>query len=206
MDTRDLRAASALDAYLSRLETRLAALPAAERREILLETRSHVLERTEREPSRPIADVLAELGTPERYATQFLPADHAAPAQRTTALGAIARLASGRWTSLPLLLLVVTAYSVAVLMLLLALWKLNLPAEVGLWIDHGEGGRRSFFFGATDGAPPPKGREVLGYWIVPMLLLLATTIHLIMSALLRRLLRADARASGHAADRKAEFR
>ena len=192
MSRADGSPAPALEAYLSRLDTALAALPDAERREILLETRSHAIERTHR-TSRDVAAVLSELGPPEAYARRFLAERDAGPAPppppRPDSLRAIARLATGGWTRLPLLFVVVLAYGAAAGLVIVAVWKFFEPDAVGLWGGQ-VGVRNRWAVGVSD--PNMPGRELLGYWIVPVALVIAAAIHLVMSALLRRLLRRDA--------------
>ena len=186
-----------LDRYLARLEAELRAVPPAERQEILLETRSHVLERTSRVPSLTVGDVLAELGSPEAYARQFLKEDapvrerESAPlAQRPGALHGLARLATGRWTTLPLFLVVLAGYAVATFAFVFAAAKILEPNATGLFVDYVDG-RRSVMLVWSD--PTPDGRDVLGWWLVPIALGISATIHLILSALLRRVLRNDVR-------------
>jgi uncharacterized membrane protein len=181
-----------LDAYLARLEGALAPLPAAERQEILLETRSHVVEQLRRAPDRGAADVLAELGPPEAYARQFLPEpDEPRPGPPAGTLHRLARLATGGLRTIPLLFLVVSAYAVALFAFLLALNKLLEPEATGLFFELR--GKRGVMFVLSD--PNHGGRDVLGFWLVPLALLVSLAIHLAMSALLRRVLRTDARRS-----------
>ncbi|HET7456644.1 MAG TPA: hypothetical protein VFJ74_03250 [Gemmatimonadaceae bacterium] len=209
--TRRPPSAAALEAYLERLDAALAGAPASERREILLETRSHVLERTERSPERTVAEVLAELGTPTEYARQFLADDlvesstTAASGARPTASAAVddagaapthdgvllglARLATGRWTRLPIFVSVVGAYAVAVFTFVLALGKLAEPHATGLFVRT-VGSHRYVAIVWSD--PYAQGRDVLGYWLVPLALLVSLAIHLAASALFRRLLRGAA--------------
>jgi hypothetical protein len=106
------------------------------------------------------------------------------------ALSDIARLAIGGWTALPAVFVVATAYAVAVVALLMAAWELLEPDKVGLWLGS-EGGERRVLLGSYS-----RGRhmrEVLGDGLVPLALVLAVTVHIAMSALLRRLVRDDAR-------------
>jgi hypothetical protein len=180
-----------LDRYLARLEAELRNVPLADREEILLETRSHVLERTSRSPSRSVEDVLSELGPPDAYARRFFPEADPEPVGRPVVLGGIARLATGPWMTIPLFVVVIGAYAVATAAFLIAVWKLVEPNATGLWITELEGGRRSAQLIVSD--PHQKGREILGYWLVPLGLGVAGAIHLAMSALLRRMYRGDAR-------------
>lgn len=181
---------AALEAYLARLRAELAGVPAAERQEILLETRSHVLERTGRPPARGVDEVLAELGPPAEYARQFLPEVEAAPPHRPGTLGGLAWLATGRWTALPLLFAVVLAYGVAAFTFLFAVSKLLEPNATGVYTSDAQG-RRGLMIVWSD--PTHGGHEVLGMWLVPLALLVSLAIHLLMSTLLRRFFRAESR-------------
>lgn len=199
MNTPRTRSSAHLESYLARLDAALIGVPDADRREILLETRSHVADRVRGLSSRDVEDVLAELGPPEVYARQFLASDAtpaltpSAPAPTTTpptTLGDLAQLATGRWTSLPLLFVVVSAYAIAVLALVLAVSKVLEPESLGLWIAQAPSGRSRYFFGVTDRAQ--EGREVLGYWVIAPLLLIAAAIHLGVSRVLKRAVRRTA--------------
>jgi uncharacterized membrane protein len=200
MNTPRTEPSAHLESYLARLDAELAGVPEADRWEILLETRSHVADRVGGPSARDVDDVLAELGPPDVYARQFLTGDLppgltpliAAPAATPpTALSDLAQLATGRWTSLPLLLVVVSAYAIAVLALVLAVSKVLEPASLGLWIADAPGGGGSrFFFGVTDRAH--EGREVLGYWVIAPLLLIAAAIHFGVSRLLKGVVRRPA--------------
>lgn len=174
---------AALQQYLARLEAELSAVPEAERREILLETRSHVLDRTRRTPSLNVEQVLAELGPAEQYARRFLPAT-AALARRP---GVWARIAEQRWMGLVLLLPVVAAYSVAVVAVLIAINKLVEPANTGVWMNN-PGDPFQLQIVVSDPGPR-KGHEALGYWLVALMLGLALGIHLAVRAVLNRFLR-----------------
>jgi hypothetical protein len=189
--------AAELETYLGRLEAALAALPADERREILLETRSHVLERTRRAPTQRLPDLLAELGAPEAYACQFLPDD--APAARATPPGrrgsttlvGLAELTTRGWRALPLLLVFGAAYALAGIVLLFVLGELVDPIGTGVFVDPRPGGKsRIHVLVSSDGAP---GRDVLGRWLLPIGLAIAGAIHLVVRALLRLALRRGAR-------------
>ena len=189
--------AAELETYLGRLEAALAALPAEERREILLETRSHVLERARRAPARALPDLLAELGPPEAYARQFLP-DETPPGQATprarrgsTTLAGLAELTTRGWRGLPLLLVFGAAYALAGIVLLFVLGELVDPIGTGVFVDpRPDGTSRIHVLVSSDGAP---GRDVLGRWLLPIALAITGVIHLVVRASLRLALRRGAR-------------
>jgi hypothetical protein len=188
--TRDAGQMATLESYLARLNVALGKVPAADRQDILLETRSHVVELTRRSPSRTVDDVLAELGSPEVYARRFLSNDEPLPPPRPTALRGLARLATGRLRTLPLFAVVVGAYAIAAFTFLFAIAKLMEPNATGLFVNNVDGHRQVLLVWSD---PRAKGRDVLGYGIVPIALLISVSIHLVMSALLRRVLRNDDR-------------
>jgi hypothetical protein len=192
---------AALEDYLARLEAALAAVPAAERREILLETRSHVLEQASRSPARGVAAVLAELGPPESYARQFVgdephattapapPAPTPRDASASSTLHGLARLGAGGWRRLPMLLLVLTGYGIAGLGVLLLISEIVDPPGTGFVIRDMPNGMRHIGFALSDTLAP--GDDVFGAWFAPLLVLLIAAIHLGIRALLRRELRRD---------------
>ena len=191
MNKREAPATDSLESYLARLEAALAPVPTADRQDILMEMRSHVVERTRRAPFRSAEEVLAELGPPEAYARQFLPEEEvAAPARRPDSLRGIARLATGGLAKLPLLFVVVAAYAIALFTFLLAVAKLMEPDATGLFVSNTPAGRSVMLVWSH---PNHGGRDVLGYGLVPLALLISIAIHLAMSALLRRVLRRDQR-------------
>ena len=166
-----------LDRYLHRLEHALASLPPEERRDIVAETRSHVLDRMAARPGARLQDVLAELGDPATYARRFTgEGDEPGPLRVITAL------ALRGMTAFLALNALVAAYGVGLLLLVIAGGKLMYPDRVGLWVDREEG---SALFGFPE---DPAGTEVLGWWLVVIGLLGAAGIYSGTTALLRRVL------------------
>jgi hypothetical protein len=178
------RTSSALDQYLDRLDSALTGVPPHERNDILREMRSHVIERTRRAPFPDVEQVLSELGPPAAYARQFLPETELVPTTSRAVLPQVAQLVGGGWRTLPLLLVVLTSYAVGIVAFAIALWKLIEPDGTGLWINELGSGRRSISLMISD--PRQEGREVLGYWLVPIGMGIAVLVHLGMSALLKR--------------------
>jgi hypothetical protein len=188
----DTGASTSLQLYLNRMDAALGRLSESERREILLETQSHVAEQAERSPMLSVPEILAELGEPEAYARTFLVDSASAPTRSPGVLHAIARLATGSWSSLPLLLFVLCCYSVAVFMLFVAVLEIQEPATTGFWVEHTAAGRSA---GLTLSGPlvPARGPDLLGGWIIVIALSIAAVIHLAMRALLRRVLSRETR-------------
>ena len=194
MPANDTSASTSLQSYLSRLDAALGRLSDPERREILLETRSHVAEQAQRSPMSSVPEILAELGEPEAYARTFLVDQEPVPVRRLSALHGLARLATGRWTALPLLLFVLCCYSVAVLLLFVAVNEIIEPAATALIVKRGAAGT-TIGFSLSDPSIAGQGGDVLGGWITPIALSIVAVIHLAMSALLRRVLRRESTAA-----------
>lgn len=170
-----------LDSYLTKLDAALARLPRTERQEIILETKSHISERLERDSSSSVGEVLTELGTPESYAAGFL-------SQRADA-GTIENLSTVTargWKALPLMLLIIMGYGIAALFLLVAIAKIVEPDATG-WYVRTVGEHRSAGLAISD--PNHGGRDLLGYWLIPISLIGAGLIHLFISRVLRRFVR-----------------
>jgi hypothetical protein len=154
---------SEVERYLRALRQALAALPDAERDELVAEVRSHLADRA----ARGDADVLAGFADPEAYAAEFL-------AERALA-GAIARgsswalgaaLFSGARTGAAVLAVVPLAvlHVVAAALVVLAALKPLFPGHVGVFVSDGG----PWAVGAWERGASAGVREVLGWWVVPV--------------------------------------
>jgi hypothetical protein len=79
---------------------------------------------------------------------------------------------------------------------LMAILKIITPAHVGAWKNGG-----ALEFGAHYGGPPPGGTELLGYWVIPLTVLMTLACYILGTLLLRggarqMLRRARARTTG----------
>jgi hypothetical protein len=83
------------------------------------------------------------------------------------------------WLLAPFLL---AGYAMVALMLLIAITKISAPESTGLWMYYVDGVRH-FAGGINTGGM--RGREVLGYWLVVIPLVIATLLHLGLSGLFR---------------------
>jgi uncharacterized membrane protein len=174
------RGMAEVEDYLRRLDAELRFLPAAERREIVLEARSHILERCASAVG-GAGMVLQDLGKPEQYARQFMPAG----SEELRPLMVLARLNERPLVGLPIIGVIAVLYAVAVLALLVAVLKLLNPGGVGLWIEQVNGARH-FAFRVSPTEPGRPG-EVLGLWLVALGLGISTLIHFSVMTALRRL-------------------
>jgi hypothetical protein len=174
MNERD-DAARRLEEYLSELRANLRRLPAPEVSEIVRELRGHVLESagsTGTPPSEQgVASVLERLGAPAQlaslYSTECVWARAAGAASPWLAVRATLRVATlgvaGAFAALGLVAGAVLSSS----FFLAALRKPFAPDRAGLWrLTDGSFSLRLGFGGLE------PGQELLGWWIVPLGLLL----------------------------------
>jgi uncharacterized membrane protein len=166
-----------IEAYLIKLRRCLRGVNAADVRDIVEELRSHIMDKlaaTDRQPA-AVDAVLAGLGRPEDLACQYLTDDLLARAEVTRSPLRILQ-SLFRWGSLSAAGFVVlvgslTGYFVGIVLWLCAAMKLFHPHTAGVWAipsgpDDVEISVRLGF-----GDAPIGGRDVLGWWIVPIGLL-----------------------------------
>lgn len=148
--------------FLEGLRGALAALPAAERDDIVAEIRSHLEERAERgEP-----DLVGAFGPAEAYAATFLQERNLSGALARGSSWAMGRaLLSGArkagWWYLVVVLAILHLYGLS--LIALAALKPLFPDNVGLFAGGGT---------LALGAAPvqPGAREFLGWWAIPAFL------------------------------------
>lgn len=170
-----------LDMYLGELRGALRALPEAERDEILAELRSHVLDRASGEAGltdEAVRKALDGLGAPRVLAAGYV---GRAVAERVEVSRSPWRILMGAWrlTSLSvsafgLFIVSLTGYGVGASFVLVALAKPFFPDKVGMWV-RGHGQDFTVNIGAND-APHLATQEMLGWWIIPLGLVLGAAI------------------------------
>jgi hypothetical protein len=162
--------------YLARLQKRLAGLSREEAADIVGELRSHILEKAsvqgEADPA-AIENVLAALGSPEGLAAEYMADDllERAASERSPLLLLRGLL---RWASLSLagafvLLGCMVGYFLGACFTLCAFLKPLHPRTAGLWRLADQYGSYSLRLGF--GPVPAGGKELLGWWMVPVGLL-----------------------------------
>jgi uncharacterized membrane protein len=173
-----------IDAYLRRLRARLRGFKDDEVREIVEELRSHVMDKAAADESAAYAGekgevtaagvdaALAALGSPEELASQYTTDNLLARAEVSRSP---LRILKGlfRWASLSVagffvLLGSVVGYFFGGVFILVAVAKLFHPHTAGLWIFPNGSGDSQISFRLGFGEVPAGGRDVLGWWVVPI--------------------------------------
>ena len=164
-----------IDAYLSRLRGLLRGVKDEEVREIVEELRSHIMDKAAADGEMTSAGVhaaLAALGSPEDLASQYM--THNLLARAEVSRSPVQILKSlFRWASLSVggffvLIGSVVGYSLGVVFLLGAVAKLFHPRTAGLWTYRDSAGDLAISLRLGFGSVPGGGKDVLGWWIVPI--------------------------------------
>jgi len=154
--------------WLRRLKWALASIPSPEREDIVEETRVHLQERIA--AGQGPSQALAPFGEPEAYARGFVDemelSGLLARPRFAGLLAAIARRAHKSLVAALAFFAVLILGSLALGVLITAVWEIFDPARAGLWI-----GPDRFNFGVID--DPTLGQELLGPWIIPVALVIA---------------------------------
>jgi hypothetical protein len=164
-----------IDAYLKNLRTKLRGLNRDDINEIIEELRSHIQDKAATSGELTVAEVdeaLTALGGAEElareYATDALLARAEVSRSPLRVLDSLFRWASLSVAGFLVLVSTVVGYFLGGAFMWCAVLKLVHPRTAGLWlIPLSDGGfavslRRGF------GNPPIDGRELLGWWILPL--------------------------------------
>jgi hypothetical protein len=162
-----------IESYLRRLEASLRGLPAEQVEDIVREIRSHLLESAGSGGAR-LTETLARLGDPEVLGGAYRMDDLALRAQSSRSPLLLLRLVMHWGTrsleGLGALVVAFLGYGTALIGLGCALVKPFMPDRVGLWVQRVPPDDWSFQLGRVSVAPT-DAREVLGWYIVPVGLL-----------------------------------
>ena len=165
-----------IDAYLAKVRSRLRGINEPDIREIVEELRSHILDKTESAGQGAAVDkvgqTLEALGSPEQLAGEYLTDNLLARAEvsRSPAriLGVLFRWASLSIAGFFVFLSSIVGYFLGIAFVACALLKPIHPQTAGLWIYPAAGGDSTVSLRLGFGSGPPDGTEVLGWWIVPI--------------------------------------
>jgi hypothetical protein len=173
-----------IESYLGRLRHGLRGMNGADADEIVAELRSHIVEKSAAEDA-TIDAILAALGSPEHLANEYLTDDLLARAEVSRSPW---RVLDGlfRWASLSIagffvLLGAITGYFFGGTLILCALLKPFHPQSAGLWVFPNKAGELMYSLRLGFGNPPADAREILGWWIIPIGLLLGCALVLLTS-------------------------
>ena len=177
-----VNAQAKIEAYLHRLRGSLRGLGAEEIREIVEELRSHILDKASAEGDVTAASVegaLAALGSPEDLARDYV--TDAVLARAEVSRWPLEILKSlFRWASLSVagffaLLGTILGYSAGMVFFLVAALKPFHPENAGLWVWR-TSGDVMYSVRLGFGTPPAGARELLGWWIVPVGLVVSCVV------------------------------
>jgi hypothetical protein len=164
-----------IEAYLSRLRARLRGMNDEDACDIVEELRSHIVDKATASGDVTPAGVdaaLAALGSPEALASQYMTDELLARAEGSRSPVRILE-SLFRWASLSVagffvLLGSLVGYFLGVVFILCAVLKPFHPQTAGLWVipDGPDDFMISLQLGF--GIAPVGGKEVLGWWIVPV--------------------------------------
>lgn len=161
------------EAYLNRLRRYLHAVSDQDAREIIEELRSHIAERVATTGT-GVEAVLAALGSPEElardYATDALLARAEISPFPVGILSSLFAWASLTITGLSVLLASIMGYLLGTLLILPAVLKPFHPQNAGLWAFRDSTGDLTFSLrlGLGSGGGTAGARDVLGWWFVPI--------------------------------------
>lgn len=160
--------------YLNTLQRYLARLSADDANDVVQEIESHIFEALEASdngdaPTR-VEDILAGFGDPRTLASEYVShiLEGTPPPSGFRALQAVQKgVTRGLYYATA-----VFGYLVSLTLLVIALFKPFMPHKTGVWIgDSGE----SIVLGMLEN-PPANNDEVLGWWLVPLFLLVGVGI------------------------------
>ena len=167
---------SQINDYLARLRAALTSMTVSEREDIVEEIRMHIRERIG-DAQTSLDAVLAGLGPANELAQQYRTGLLVQRASTSISPILILR-ATLRWATTCVegccvFMIAIFGYAMGVGFLLLALMKPLFPANTGLWVGPNEF-NFSFRMGATMTNPAAPVHEVLGWWLIPVCLVIGS--------------------------------
>ena len=178
---------SQIDRYLAALRSSLGPVTLAEREEILREIGAHIRDAVEA-PGVTVDSVLERLGPPERIAAEYRNGVLIREASRSFSpvvlLRGALRLATQGFFGTLICCSCCFGYALGGAAIFTAFLKPFLPTHVGLFAGPANYGFGLFFPGTEGGQ-----RELLGWWYIPVALVLGSVLIVVTSAAIRFFLR-----------------
>jgi hypothetical protein len=167
-----------IEAYLARLRVRLRGINDQDVREIVEELRSHILDKSSvsgEVTAGGVGETLGALGSPDELASEYMTDNLLAQAEVTRSpvriLGSLFRWASLSVAGFFVFMGSIVGYFLGVAFIVCALLKPVHPRTAGLWIFPAGADDSTISLRLGFGSTPAGGRDVLGWWIVPIGLL-----------------------------------
>lgn len=164
-----------IDSYLKQVRARLRGLPDAHVREITAELRAHILERAAPTGELTIETVgrtLEALGSPNELAREYTADEVLARVEVSRSplrlIDSLFAWASMSVAGFLVLLGAIVGYFLGIVFLLVALLKPFHPATAGLWAMRNSADDLELSVRLGFGVAPSNGHELLGWWIVPL--------------------------------------
>ena len=173
--------------YLARMRAALTGMTLGDRQDIVEEIRTHIRERSEEDPG-AVPEILAALGPAEQLAEQYRTGMLLQRAQQSISPVVILRVTL-RWAKTGVqgtvvFLVALAGYFLAAGFLVLAVIKPIFPYQTGLWVGPTP---LDFSFGFRDDYISPHLHEVLGWWFIPVSLILGSLTLLATTKLIQRM-------------------
>lgn len=177
--------------YLAQLRKSLSGMTVSEREDIVEEIRMHIRERLG-DSQVGLDSIMAGLGPAEALAEQYRMGLLVQRAQKSISPLVILRAAL-RWATMGVggflvFCIALIGYATGVAFLLLALMKPFFPVNTGFWVGPDQFSF-SFRMGATMTNPASPVHEVLGWWLIPVCLVVSSLSLALTTKLLQFLLR-----------------
>ena len=167
-----MKTPTSIETYIQRLERALAGIESTQRAIIVGEVASHLTEVAERDGDEGVARAMAGFGDPVAYAEAMIEAAGLERALASSSFGTLASTAivyAGRSLLMTLTAIVGGFFGLfAIAFAAVAVAKIVIPAQTGLFI-----GPDDFFFGFVPAESTLDADERLGWFIIPVSIVLA---------------------------------
>ncbi|MGC8520076.1 MAG: HAAS signaling domain-containing protein, partial [Steroidobacteraceae bacterium] len=172
MNSKEVPTRARIEAYLARLRSALGRIPPQEADDNLREIHGHIVERAEAArgaEADAIERILEEMGRPEDIGSLYRTEALVARAQATFSPFLIVR-ATVRWATKTALgfialMLGIIGYGLGLALIGCAVLKPFFPNYIGLWVNQHGAQLATYRF-------PGQGPDLLGWWVIPIYLVL----------------------------------
>jgi hypothetical protein len=184
-----------LEDYLQKLKEVLRPLPEKEKDEIVLEIKGHIQERMAQSSqaegeSEALKSSLARLGRPEQYGsefvTEYLLSRGIEQKKAWMVFKGLLRWGCNTLVGFFYSLFFFASYLISASFVLVGIMKPIFPEKVGFFLRNGRFENFGLIMGVTD---DPNMQEVLGYWLIPIALVIGIAWFFVTTWLLKKVIR-----------------